>query len=292
MALIKTTAEIKEYLVTDANFNPDSILPYIPLAEMELIRVLGQAQYDELHDYYQSGGSGIPELTALLPFVQRPLVFLAFLQGIDMLNVVITNNGIGVVSTTNLAPASKDRVQALKKSITDNAWDNIEALLAFLETYIDDYPAWESSDAFTYQYEYLINSATKFNEFVPINRSRVTFLKLRPSMADAELLKIAPQISPELMQEIKDQIKSGSVSDDNAAILPNLQRSLAYFSYSTEYKSMEHQNMAITYIMEVKKVIDASPDNYPAYRDSDVYNETLESYQTFENDENSKLVMF
>ncbi len=292
MALIKTTKEIKEYLLTDAAFDPESMLPFIPLAEKEIIRVLGQTQYDELHDYYQAGASGIDELDALLPMVQRPLVFFAFLQGIDILNVVITNTGIGVVSTTNVAPASEKRTSALKQNINDNAWDNLESLLEFLELNLADYPNWEDSDAFAYQFEYLISSALKFNEFCPIERSRVTFLKLRTQMADFEILQIIPCISLELVDEIKEQIKLGNVTDTNSEILPYLQRSLAYGTYGAVYESVQHQKNAIAFLMKVKTYLDAYPDTYPLYRDSACYVADRENYQAFENEEDSNIAMF
>ncbi len=292
MALIQTTEEIKQFLLTDASFDPKSILPFIPLAEKEVLRVLGQIQYDELHDYYIGGGGGIPELDELLPMVQRPLVFFAFLQGMDILNVVITNTGIGVVSTTNLAPASEKRTIALKENILDNAWGNMEALLEFLELHLEAYTNWSKSSAFAYQYEYLISSALKFNEFIPIERSRIAFLQLRPVMADVELLIMSPVVSAKLLDEIKDQISYGNVTTLNAVILPYLQRALAYYTYGEVYKSQTHNSKAVAFLMEAKKILDLSPDDYPLYRDSDSYISDLENYQTYENDEEINIVVF
>jgi hypothetical protein len=291
MTLIKQTAEIKEFLLTDANFKPESILPFIPLAEKEILRVLGQDQYAELLSYYESASSGIVELDNLLPMVQRPLVFFAFLQSLDILNVVITNNGIAVVSSSSLVPASESRVKALRQNIEKNAWDNIEALLEFLEKNIDDYPSWVSSDAYAYQYQYLISSATLFNEFVPIKRSRVQFLKMRSAMADVELLKLAPLVSTEMIEELKSQVKSNSISEANSKLLPLLQKSLAYFTASLDIDP-KYEGRAIQYAMEAKKILDGDPDSYPTYKSSSVFDETLINYQPFENDEESKIVMF
>ena len=89
MSLIKTTEEIKNYLQTDANFDPASILPFIPAATKDVIRILGRDQYDELFANYDTQ-SGIPELDDLLPYVQRPIVYFAFLIGLDILNVLFS----------------------------------------------------------------------------------------------------------------------------------------------------------------------------------------------------------
>ncbi|MBC8490462.1 MAG: hypothetical protein H8D45_30985 [Bacteroidetes bacterium] len=288
MALIKTTDEIKQYLKIDANFNPESIFPFLPMAETEIIRILGQAQYDELDTYYNGPGSGVAELDALLIEVQRPLAWFAFLKGLDNLNVVITNNGLAIVSNPNLAPASKQRRDDLVQNISDNAWDNMEALLEFLEENIDDYSLWESSDAYAYQYRFLISSARLFNELYSMDRSRITFLKWRPIMSDVELLQMEPVVSKELMDELKTQIKADNVSANNLKILEKLQKALAYLTVGDQV-DLKYNVKGEHYLMMVKTIIDTTPDDYPTYKASSVYDETITSYEVYENTEDSKL---
>jgi len=109
MAIIKTNEEIKKYLSVDISLNTKTVDPYIKPAEEQVIRLLGAEQFDELDNYYNHSTETVEELDALLPFVQRPVVNFAFLQGLSMLNVSIGENGIAVISNSNLAPASKQR---------------------------------------------------------------------------------------------------------------------------------------------------------------------------------------
>lgn len=312
MALIKTNAEIKRYLVTDASFDPESITPYLEPASEDVIKVLGDAQYEELEDYYESESTGIDELDALLPYVQRPLAYFAFLKALDVLNVNIGNNGIGIVSNSNLAPASKERVENLRRSIRDSAYSALETLLVFLEDNIDDYPLWEASDAYAYQYEYLISSAKKFDEMCKIGGSRLTFLEWRPTMADVEILEMVPQVSVEFMNELKEQIAAGTITENNLVVLPHLQKALAYLTaaasqepslgegttYSvtmrqfSDIQRKQYKQKGMHYLMMAKTMMDAAPDDYATYAASDVYDATLTSYQRYENDGNLNVAVF
>ncbi len=312
MALVKTVAEIKKYFTADSSFNFDTILPYIELAEDDVKRILGEAQYNELDDYYNGVNTGLPELDELLPYAQRPIVYFAFLKGLDKFNVSIGNFGIGIIHSTNLAPASEKRVENLRQSISDGGYDALEYLLQFLEDNIDDYPLWEASDRYVYQYEYLISSARKFDELYKIKRSRLTFLNWRPTMADVELLQMNPVVSKDLMDELKTQIKADNVSVNNLLILNNLQKALAYLTAadmqqpnkSGDYQSnpamdsyAEKNTILLkrkgeSYLMLVKTLLDASPTDYPTYAASSVYIANLANYQPYENEEDSNLGVF
>jgi len=293
MAIVKTELEIKEYLTVDASFDFNTILPYIEIAEEELIRVLGQPQFDLLNTYYNTVlPDDDPTLNDLLPYAQRPVVFFAFLKGLDMFNVNIGNLGIGVISNTNLAPASEKRVENLRNSITERAYDSLEYLLKFLEINTDDYPVWMNSDAYTYQYEFLISSARKFDELYKINRSRLTFLNYRPVMADVELLQIFPVISKAFCDELKGQIKGDVVTDANAIVLPLIQKALAYFTAANFDHDKNLTMKGDSYIMMVKSILDASPDDYPTYAASSTYLADLDNYQSYENIDDSNLGVF
>ena len=291
MALIKTVDEIKSYITVDGSFNYQTVLPYIELAEDEVKRILGQEQYDELNDYYNGVNTGISELDDLLPYAQRPVVYFAFLKGIDKFNVNIGTNGIGVISNNNLAPASEKRVENLRTNISESAYDGLEYMLTFLEKNIDDYPLWEASDSYAYQYEYLISSARKFDELYKINRSRLTFLNWRPTMADVELLKIIPVVSQEFVDELKQEIKDDDVSVNNLKVLTHLQKALAYLTAASE-QDMKYETRGTHYLMMVKTMLDAAPDDYPTYKASSVYDDTITTYQAYENDEDLNLAVF
>lgn len=287
MSLIKSIDDIKNFLSVDISMQTKTIEPYYKPAEQHVIRLLGKEQYEELDDYYNFSDEAVEELDALLPYVQRPVVNFAYFLGLSMLNVSIGENGIAVISNSNLTPASKQRTDDLKADLEKAAYDALESLLEFLEQHTDDYPLWESSDAYTYQYEYLITSARRFDELLRINRSRLTFLNWRPTMADVETLQIHPLISKDYCDELKTQMKSDTVTEANLVVLPHLQKALAYLTASIELDE-KYQMRGQQYLMEAKKIMDTSPESYPTYTASTAYVATLTSYQKYENTEDSK----
>lgn len=286
MSLIKDINEVKDFLPVDISTQDKTIKPYKKPAEEHVIRILGKEQFEELDDYHNFSDEEVVELDALLPYAQRPTVNFAYFLGLSMLNVSIGENGIAVISNSNLAPASKQRTDELKADLEKAAYDALESLLEFLEEHIDDYPLWEASDAYVYQYEFLITSARRFDELLRIDRSRLTFLKWRPTMADVEFLEIYPTVSKEFCDELKTEIKAGSVSAANQVVLPHLQKALAYLTASIELDK-KYENRGRSYLMEAKKIMDAAPDDYPTYAASSVYVSTLTSYQKYENTEDS-----
>jgi hypothetical protein len=291
MSLIKTTEEVQEFLPVTSGFDYSAVLPFVDIVTREIIKILGKEQYDDLNDYYEADIGGIPAYDSLLPYAQRPLAFFAFIQGFDVFNVSIGNNGFGIINSGNIAPASKQRTDALLQNFKDNAYNGLEMLLVFLEENKADYVSWESSDAYALQYKYLINSALMFDKLYPINESRLTFLNWRREMADIEKLQIEPIISTELLAELKTQIKADTVSAKNAIILPTLQKGLAYITAGNKEDKQAYVKKGELYINTVQTLINSAPDDYSTFKNSSIY-VVDKVAQDFENDPDSNLIMF
>lgn len=290
MALLKTTDELKEYVAVDVNLQHDSLEPYLQQGKSQVVRLLGKTLYNAL-DVYHNASEAAEDAAydALIPYVQRCLANFAMYYGLSAMNVSIGPNGIGVVSSENVAPASKDRTDALKNDLLNAAWDAMEEMLEFLEENIDDYAAWESSDAYALQYDTIITSARKFDELLRIDRSRLKYLEWKPTMRDVELLVLAPQVSSDFLSELKTQIKANSVTAANNTVLPYLQKALAYITRSRmmDEQKDDYERTGMSYLKTAKKIMDGSIESYPTYADSDAY-DAVTSYQRYENDEDSK----
>ena len=82
------------------------------------------------------------EITAdILPYVQKVVAYHAFLTAIPSLDLVLTPTGFGIVNTTTIVPASKERIERLQLSIESLRDTAIEQLLHRLAPN----PAWHSS---------------------------------------------------------------------------------------------------------------------------------------------------
>lgn len=82
------------------------------------------------------------ELTpALEPYAQKVVAYHAFLTAIPSLDLVLTPTGFGIVNTTTIVPASKERIERLQLSIESLRDSAIEQLLHRLAPN----PAWQQS---------------------------------------------------------------------------------------------------------------------------------------------------
>ena len=64
--------------------------------------------------------------------MSRIVAFDAFRNAVPHLDLILTPNGFGIVNNTNIAPASKERVERLIASLLSNRDDEIEHLIALL----------------------------------------------------------------------------------------------------------------------------------------------------------------
>ena len=306
MALIKTVAEFKEYVRIAGTISLETLMASIPDAQEKYIRpILGDDLLDALDEYYNDDDATDDEaFEALIPCVQRPLARFTLLIASPEIDVTVTDSGIAVIMNQNLAPASSDRVKKYDHSNEKRAWDNIETLIRFLEANESDYDTWVDSSAYTLAKRNLVNSALEFDAILNIDKSSLYFSRIRSLLDDADLLFIKPSISAELFATILEEVQAGDISAEIEAILPYLQRAEVFYAAGEGIDSSKYENAGLSqiflerdmamysrkaeqYLGEARKIIDLNPDDYPDYRDSDVYvglNDDSETdYTVFDN---------
>lgn len=294
MALIKTIEELQEYARIPGNISGTSFLPSVPDAQDKYLpQLLGDELLNNLDTWYNL--TTRPNLAAyekLLPYVQRVLARFTLFIASPEVDVTITDTGIGVINSGNIAPASSDRVKKYDEANKERAWANAETLLKFLEKNKADYPEWVSSQAYTMAISNMVNTCLEFNSIYNIDDSRRTFYDLRGFQDDVDNLYIKPVISAELFDRIITEMKAENISVPIKKILAPLKRAEVYFTVleiiSTKYvgdnwrlaaellpRDIEnYTNKAKTYIAEARAIIDKTPTDYPEYMASDCFDDT------------------
>lgn len=300
--LFKTIDQIKDYFSFLAQTDVKFLRPHITRAENKYMRkYLGNDLYTSLNEYVNGSATADEDLDALLEVVRPALGAFAVKDAISQLNLKLTNAGFAVSESQGLAPASKQRTDDLKAELEEAAWDGIEAMLQFLEENKDDYDEWVAGEGYTQAHRNLINSAVEFFDYLNLETSRLLFTRLRSIMDDKETLVIAPAISQELLDEIKEQLESDTITEANEAILDNLKRALANLaiaSYVPEEKGeqqsvsdkyninaerrRQYEQTGMAYLARAIKTITDTPDNYPAYEESDLYTAPVEPFENLE----------
>ena len=119
----------------------DKIAPHLEVAEAWLTTTfLSEAVLTELLSVSENANN------KLLHYARMAVVAEAMLHAVPQLDLVLTPNGFGVVSNTNIAPASKERVERLLLSLEKMRDDTLAVLLPLLT----QEAAWATSDPCQY----------------------------------------------------------------------------------------------------------------------------------------------
>lgn len=280
--LINDIPTLKAIIPTIVGDDIDRYQPFLKKADLWLITTItGQSVYDKLT---AEGNDTILDLAL------QVVAHKAYYDAIPMLDLVETENGFGVVNNGNIAPASKERVEALRTQVNEMLSDASENLLDYLEASESWHADWQSSPAYTIISNSIIRTLNVFRQYAVFAGTRRDFTRLSPVMFSIQRRLIEPVISPELFAEILQQCRTNSLSDANATIIDDLRFALATATLSDrQYRSLfidspymlkaaeslDPDQSPQQYLYRVLEELHANPDSYPAYKNSDTYARTL-----------------
>jgi hypothetical protein len=233
MALIKTSAQIREYLKVDTSFNYETVLPYLEKAErVYLLPVLGAEQLLQLYDYSEGSGSGsggsASAYDKLFKLACTALCNLGFYEAWPLLDLRITDAGFVVTSSQNFVPASQYRVEQAKLAVKRLGFNGLDEMLLFLEENADTFEDWKDSAAYTVHKETFFGTAVKFNQYFGIGESRYLFNRLVPFIVEIQEDVIEAILTKPLYDELKDLFAENDVDGDYLTLLKKVQRTVAY----------------------------------------------------------------
>jgi len=255
MVIINSIDVLKQYIPTIVSAEFTKYEKYIADAEAWLIKeITGQPLFDIIDDTDAK----------LMDYARAIVANKAYGDGIPFFDLVENESGFAVVSNPNLAPASQARVAALQSATYRKLDEAVESLLEYLEETITYHDAWKGSPAYTLLSNLYLTTVKEFRRYVVYPGSRREFMSLKPEMLNAINLKIAPVISQELSDQVVEQLRDGDLTADNKTILENLRFAFANFT-------MHQEETAQSYLSRVRRLLYASPDKYPLFRDSEIY---------------------
>ena len=163
--------------------------------------------------------------------VSKLVVTEAMRRTIPSLDLVLTPNGFGVVSTQNIAPASKERVERLIGSLADYRDECIANLLSELRR---DVSFWIDSQQEFYFQETLFPDLA-ITEQVKGNGSKwERYLALRPKIMEIEASLAEEWFSPELLESVRDENLWGWLTDNRKKFVREVQAVIvAYLNEGT-----------------------------------------------------------
>ena len=184
----------------------------------------------------------------------------AFYMAIPSLDLVLTDTGFGIVSNTNVSPASKERVETLRRQIqreADNALDRI------IEGMTGD-KEWASSVYARLLISSLYYTSAHLRDFAgKPSATRTELSELRPLISEAEEY-IRREISAVFFESLLQHQRNNSLDAHELPVVWSLRNAIGFW--------LNKQLPAFR--MELAKVVnllEAFPEKYPIYQDSEAY---------------------
>ena len=213
--------------------NETDIKKYLPLQTQGTATKLDGFEIRALYKYFTKylGQTLVDELagenpdTTLLEKTVPAWVVLTFLESIPFMDVISTPTGFGVVRSNTVAPASRERVDAIRTACQSAANDYMDILLLFLEKNVGDYPEWNKS---CLNEGSLIPSVSVFDEYEDINISRSKFVNLKRTINHLEITDYLNVLSAEFIAELQ--------AGTDMIVKPLIQRALTFRSMAVSEK--------------------------------------------------------
>lgn len=147
--------------------------------------------------------------------VERAVVCEAMRTAIPSLDIVLTPNGFGVVSNQNIAPASKERVERLIASLTQQRDELLDSLLSELQ----GFQGWKE----TKQYQFFAATLFPTLELSALcgfkSERWEKYLELRLRAIEAEESLAEEYFSQELMKEFRIAVIGGEIPNEFATVI-------------------------------------------------------------------------
>lgn len=241
--LFSSIDEIKQFLAVGAGTDFNRLKPHIQNAETAfLLPLLGPVLLAELQSFYDVQETDPPaansiQLSTLLSIVQRTLIHLTYWSGFQVLNATISDGGFKRTENEKVKSLFKYQEEELKDYFKKTGFTGLDEILFFLEMEInksteeiENFKSFTDSEAYTLLKSSFIPDTNTFNSIVFISNSRLTFLRLKSSMQLVEDIDIKPLLGEAIFNEIKLEMVKKLPSAKVTAILPYIQKAIAYLA--------------------------------------------------------------
>lgn len=224
--------------------------------------------YNRISAYFDDGmrlaqrivGPGVSDDVETLRLATRVAVLEAYNLAIPHLDLVLTENGFGVVSNQNVAPASRDRVLRLAQQVRDSRDDAVDDLLDRLR----GKEQWREHAIAIGAFASLVwNAKHQLPVMGVTDAHRTKMTELRPRIDAAEEL-LKQYMSEDLHLEMRMALLAGNLSADQTALL---HKALLFIgAYLDGNQKMAHWHMA-----QIIEFLERHLDTFETYKTSSAH---------------------
>ena len=179
----------------------DKLSPFLDLAEEWVKdRFMPESTFNTI--------AGYSDLNIIKPYTIKVVVAHAFMNAVPSLDLVLTPNGFGIVNTTNIVPASKERIERLIASLEQERDNAANLLLKALP----EESGWLASKHFEFFASTMFPNLDLL-DFMGVNEHRLqSYWELRGQLIDIESLIAEQFLSEQLMTALRKELITPSQS--------------------------------------------------------------------------------
>jgi hypothetical protein len=256
--LITTIDSFIKFIPTANGTEFSAIQPFISQAENE---IKGFLIGNDLYNWLLTES---PDSELILT-ASRLICFKAYLNAIPFVDLIQTPNGFGVVSNSNVAPASKERVERLIAWCNKSIDTNSDLLLIQIFSNRFALTEWTKFNKFKTLTSCFFSTGIDFAQYSKSeNANRADFLKTKSTLLAAQKNDLSEAISAVFVNELIDQIRTATVTEKNEYIIENCKLILGKFADKNENEADKLLNNLIVYI-------EKNITHFPTYANSAEY---------------------
>ena len=206
----------------------------------------------------------LAEENTLRAATTQVVVYEAFRRAVPHMDVILTPNGFGIVSNTNIAPASKERISRLLDTLLENRDEAISRVLSQLSADTQ----WRSTEQGMFFASTMFPNIDVTLRFPKPSGNRwEQYLSIRETAIVLEEFFATQYLSKELLEVLRSEVQTGQYrSMAHQRVCRILQAvEVRCLTSSDPTASMHFEHYALTDIVDV---IRKSPDDFPEWHTS------------------------
>jgi hypothetical protein len=213
----------------------------------------------DLYDYIKTLSADNELKTTLCNLI----AFQLYKNAIPFVDLIQTNNGFAVISNSNQAPASKERVERLILWCEQSIDLHTDLLIMQLMSNAAAWAEWVKFKGFKTLTNCFFLTGIDFASYSKYS-TRADFLKMKPSILSAQKNDLSERLSIDYVAELIGQIRTNSLTEKNEQIVDSCKLVLAKYAEKEEHEAEE-------LLTQIVVMMEKTLTDYPTYAASAEY---------------------
>ena len=256
--LILTKEQFVAQIPTAAGTDYNSLAPFLRQAESAIKSdTIGKDCFDYI--------AALEDDDELKDTLLQLICVKAYYSAIPFLDLVQTANGFAVVSNSNQAPASKERVERLIQWCIASIYDATDTLIELVYNSAPALVEWTKFNKFESLTNCLFITAKDYANYCDtFSGNRMDFMKVKSKLVMVQKDELGEELSADYLAELIEANRTNSLTDKNKHVVNMCKMVVASYANDCEEEAEE---LLCKLVAEIERDI----DSYSAYKNSREY---------------------